>query len=79
MNLTGPWAKSCSVFATTELNKPRYRAARDLNPDWIDLKHPNGTTILAPDKQPSSMEYPGGMPNTFRQRSRPFQPRKRLF
>ncbi len=47
------------------LNKPNYLAARDLNPDWIDPKAPNGTTILAQDEQPGSMAYPGVVPERF--------------
>lgn len=47
------------------LNKPRYLSARDLNPDWVDNKHPNGTTIIAQDEQPSTMEYPGIVPEPF--------------
>lgn len=47
------------------VNEPRYLTARDLNPDWVDPKWPNGTTILAQDEQPSSMQYPGVIPKRF--------------
>ena len=47
------------------VNKPRYLSARDLNPDWVDPKWPNGTTILAQAEQPNSMAYPGIVPKPF--------------
>ena len=47
------------------VNPPRYLSARDLNPDWIDPKWPNGTTILAQNEQPNSMQYPGIVPEKF--------------
>lgn len=47
------------------INKPNYLSSRDLNPDWVDPKAPNGTTIIAQSEQPSSMEYPGVVPKEF--------------
>jgi len=47
------------------LNTPNYLSKRDLNPDWIDPKAPNGTTIIAQTEQPSPMEYPGVVPKKF--------------
>ncbi len=47
------------------INKPRYLSSRDLNPDYIDPKAPNGTTIIAQTEQPSPMEYPGIVPEPF--------------
>lgn len=47
------------------VREPRYLAARDLNPDWVDPKWPNGTTIIAQYEQPNSMEYPGIVPERF--------------
>jgi arylsulfatase A-like enzyme len=46
-------------------HKPRYLSARDLNPDWVDPKWPNGTTIIAQEEQPNSMAYPGVVPEEF--------------
>ena len=47
------------------VNKPHYLAKRDLNPDWIDPKAPNGVTIIAQTEQPSPMDYPGIVPEKF--------------
>ncbi|HSG69290.1 MAG TPA: sulfatase/phosphatase domain-containing protein, partial [Planctomycetaceae bacterium] len=47
------------------LNKPLYLSKRDLNPDWIDDKAPNGTTIIAQVEQPTPMDYPGIVPEVF--------------
>ncbi|MEO1836802.1 MAG: sulfatase-like hydrolase/transferase [Akkermansiaceae bacterium] len=47
------------------LHKPHYLSKRDLNPDWIDPKAPNGTSIIAQSEQPSSMKYPGVVPKKF--------------
>lgn len=47
------------------VNKPKYLSARDLNPDWVVEKHPNGTTIIAQDEQPTTMQYPGIVPEPF--------------
>ena len=47
------------------VNKPRYLSARDLNPDWVDIKAPNGTNIIAQTEQPTPMDYPGVVPEEF--------------
>lgn len=47
------------------LNQPNYLSKRDLNPDWIDPKAPDGIHIIAQTEQPSSMEYPGIVPKKF--------------
>ena len=48
------------------LTTPRYLSARDLNPDYVDPKAPNGTTIIAQSEQPTSMQYPGVVPKRFK-------------
>lgn len=47
------------------VNKPNYLSKRDLNPDWIDVKAPDGVNIIAQVEQPSSMVYPGLVPKPF--------------
>jgi arylsulfatase A-like enzyme len=47
------------------VNPPQYLSARDLNPDWVDPKAPNGTTLIAQVEQPTSMAYPGLVPKRF--------------
>ena len=48
------------------LTRPKYLSARDLNPDYVDPKTPNGTTIIAQTEQPTSMQYPGVVPKRFK-------------
>ena len=47
------------------LHEPRYLAKRDLNPDYVDDKWPDGVTIHAQKEQPTSMQYPGVVPKPF--------------
>jgi uncharacterized sulfatase len=47
------------------VSAPLYLAPRDLNPNWVDPKAPNGTTIIAQTEQPSTMDYPGIVPERF--------------
>ncbi|MBK1879018.1 sulfatase-like hydrolase/transferase [Pelagicoccus mobilis] len=47
------------------LNEPNYLSARDRDPDWVDPRWPNGTTILAQAEQPKTTQYPGIPPERF--------------
>ncbi len=47
------------------VTKPLYLSARDLNPDWVDPKAPNGTNIIAQAEQATPMDYPGIVPEEF--------------
>ncbi|MGB0370913.1 MAG: sulfatase family protein [Opitutales bacterium] len=44
------------------LSPPRSLTARDLSPNWVDPKGPDGENIIAPFEQPNNDEYPGLLP-----------------
>jgi arylsulfatase A-like enzyme len=47
------------------LSRPQYLSSRDLNPNHVDPKAPNGKTIIAQTEQPTPMDYPGVVPTRF--------------
>ncbi len=49
------------------VHEPHYLSTRDLNPDYVDPVWPNGVTILGQQEQPTSMDYPGVVPEPFDQ------------
>lgn len=53
------------------LDAPRALSARDLNPNWVDPRGPDGVSIIAQMEQPNNDQYPGLKPPVERPTNRP--------